>query len=114
MEWLRLKIRYSIQTICQGSTDNLWTRKNVEPFFEVSQEQYYSSRHVETVAEESEHELTSQPEMNSYSDHSEQEAQYQGQVQMNHDGYMSEMVCRILFSNFSVTKIILIWFWSYF
>jgi len=57
----------------------------------VSQEQYYSSRHVETVAEESEHELTSQPEMNSYSDHSEQEAQYQGQVQMNHDGYMSEM-----------------------
>ena len=86
----------------------LWTRKNFEPFFEVSQEQYYSSRHVETVAEESEHELTSQPEMNSYSDHSEQEAQYQGQVQMNHDGYMSEMVCRILFSNFSVTKIILI------
>ena len=68
----------------------LWTRKNVEPFFEVSQEQYYSSRHVETVAEESEHELTSQPEMNSYSDQSEQD---RGQLQMNHDGYMSEMVC---------------------
>ena len=38
--------------------------------------------------------------MNSYSDQSEQEAQDQGRRQMNHDGYMSEMVNRILFSNF--------------
>ena len=98
-----LKVRCSKQTICQGIDGR---EKKIEPFFEVSQEQYYSSRHVETVAEESEHELTSQPEMNSYE--SDQEAQNQGQVQMNHDGYMSEMVCGILFSNFSVTKIILI------